>query len=102
MSTEKSRAEYRKNNKSYLKLDDDQCDMHLEVMNMKMSDWPPELRAYCQEQSKVYGFCGDAAACWVADWLRAGNKIVDPLAGETEAEEEAGRKAALEALARLK
>lgn len=100
--SQRNRAQYRKDNREYLKLDDDQCDMHGDIMQMKMDEWPDELRAYCQEQSQIYGFSGDAVACWVADWLRAGNKLKDPFEGETPEEEEAGRLEALKALAALK
>jgi hypothetical protein len=95
---ERAKNEYRKNNKSYLGLTDEQCDMHYDMMKMKMNEWPQTLRDYCQAQSKQYGFCGDALACWVADWLKQGNVYVDPLSGESEEEAERGR---LKALAML-
>lgn len=97
-ATEKAKAEYRKNNRNYLGLTDEQCDMHYDIMKLKMNEWPEALREYCTAQSKVYGFCGDALACWVAEWLKQGNVYADPLAGETDEEAEAGRLAALDLL----
>ena len=97
-SEEKAKEQYRKNNKSYLGLTDEQCDMHFDIMKLKMAEWPEELRVYCSEQSKTYGFCGDALACWVAEWLKAGNVVIDPLANESEEEAEKGRLEALKML----
>jgi len=93
---QRDREQYRKNNKGYLGLTDDQCDMHRDIMSMKMNEWPESLKTYCQGESKKYGFCGDALACWVADWLKAGNVVVEP--PETPEDEEAARLAALKTL----
>ena len=97
---QRDREQYRKNNKGYLKLTDDQCDMHMDIMSMKTNEWPESLKTMCKQEIDKVGFCGDVVACVVADWLRAGNIFPDD-PPETPEEEEAARLAALKTLQEL-
>lgn len=95
---ERAKREYRKNNQGYLGLTTDQCDTHMEIMGKAMSLWPESLQAHCKDRASVEGFSGDALACWVADWLKSGNTLEDPLAKETDEQFDAGCREALELL----
>lgn len=66
----KIKNNYRDNNKNYLGLTKELCDRHQRIMSTPMNRWNKDLIEYCKEQSNIYGFCGDALACWVADWLK--------------------------------
>jgi len=48
---------------------------HEALMLMKMSAWPPALQEHMQQHEKE-AVCGDAIACWVADWVRAADGAV--------------------------
>lgn len=95
---ERDKLEYRKNNRNYLGLTDEQCDLHREIMGKAMSLWPESLTDYCKSQASVSGVCGDAIACWVAEWIKQGNTLEDPFANETDDEFNAGCNEALKAL----
>lgn len=94
----KEKAKYRQDNQKYLGLTDAQCDMHCDILQMQMGEWPESLRHFCGEQSRLYGFSGDALSCWVAEWLKAGNVIEDPFAGESDEDYEKGRIEAIKLL----
>jgi hypothetical protein len=95
MSNDPSRSR----NMSYLGLNDEQYDRHCELMGMPIKKWPQSLKTYCEKQDKVMGFCGNAMACWVADWIKAGEQEpFDLTANESAEEEEEGRKEALRLL----
>lgn len=95
---ERNKQQYRKANQVYLRLTAEQCDMHMEIMGKAMSLWPESLQAHCKDRASVEDFSGDALACWVADWLKSGNTLEDPLAKETDEEFDAGCDEALKLL----
>lgn len=83
-------------NQKYLGLDDDQYRLHEQLMAQATKDWPQTLKDYCQQESKKYGFCGDALACWVAEWIK--NQWNEP----DEPGDEQGRLEAIAILERMK
>lgn len=59
-----------KHNMEYLNLNKKQYAEHCELMATQMSEYPQKLKDYIERESKKYGACGDAIACWVADYVR--------------------------------
>lgn len=63
--------EIKRYNRSYLGLNEVQYAEHVRLMEMKMSDRPQKLIAYCKQQSRICGACGDTLAVWCADYIKA-------------------------------
>lgn len=95
---EKEKAQYREKNQKFLMLTAEQCDMHYDIVHLRLDDLPESLRKFCGEQASQYGIYGDSMACWIADWIKAGNVWVDPLADESDEDYEKGRLEAIKLL----
>lgn len=67
----------REYNMKYLKLNDEQYDRHIKLMNTKMSDWPEDLKAFLKKVGDQYGFSGDVIACVVADYVRGDSQLTN-------------------------
>lgn len=57
-------------NMKYLELNEEQYEQHVKLMETTMNKFPESLMAYIREQSKVYGFSGDAVTTWIAEWIK--------------------------------
>lgn len=62
--------EIREHNKKYLGLTENQYIIHEFISKLSMNEFPSSLLKYIQQQSKIYGFCGDACFVWIADWIK--------------------------------
>ncbi len=66
----------RKSNQDYHKLSDAEILLHEILMKMPMLEHPESLTDYLNEKHRGDAFCGDAFACWVADWIKSSRKTV--------------------------
>ena len=59
-----------KYNASYFEIPVERMKEHNALMSMYICAWPEDLKSYCKAVSEKIGWCGDVAACTVADWLK--------------------------------
>lgn len=72
-------TEIDKHNMKYLGLDEEQYVIHKKLMRIPMKDWPTELTNYVKTTHGKDAICGDAIACWVAEWVRQGGILPQPV-----------------------
>ena len=65
--TSKELAAY---NASYFGIPVKWMPIHNRYMSIPTNQWPQSLVDFAQEVSKRVGWCGDVAACAVADWIK--------------------------------
>jgi hypothetical protein len=64
------REKIRQANMKYLELTSEQLDDWQKIMDLPMNQWPKDLADYLKTNHTGKLSCGDAIACWVADWVR--------------------------------
>lgn len=85
---------YRRALQKQLKLDDDQCDMHYDIVKMPTNEWPADLQEFVAAHDATEEEYGPL----IAQWIKNGGTLVDPFAGESDVEAERGRIEALMSL----
>ena len=59
-----------KYNAAYLGIPMEWMSMYNNFISMPMNQWPQSLVDFCTEVTNRIGWCGDVAACAVADWMK--------------------------------
>ena len=69
-------------NMKYLELDTRRYAVYRKLMSLPMNQWPEEADSYIRTAHGKEPVCGDAIACWVAEWVKNRPDYVDAIIGK--------------------